>query len=469
MSENQLCRIDAEQAVLGAILICNKALAQVSDWLTEADFYRADHRAIYRAIVTLSATGKPFDAVTMAEHLTGEEDNSGYALHLASTTPSAANIVAYAEIVVEYSRLRQAADVARALLTAILEPAGRSSRDLIADAQHKLSLLSVDRSGGLQPVKIAVKEWFSDISARYESGEKYSGRLTPWAGLNDLTLGLKPSDLIVLAGRPGMGKSVGGFGLAAFDALRGGRPAVFSLEMSRAQMVEREIAALGEIPFEWLRAPDKHAKDAHGEDVSDLYWSRATRAAQSLIGSRMVVDDSPALSIAQICARARRAHIQSPLTMVIVDHLHIVKIKGGDNIANQLGDISKGAKALAKELGIPVVLLAQLNRANTKRENKRPDMTDLRASGEIEQDADYILLLHREDYYDEDSYAKGLVEVIVGKARHAKTRMIPLLNRLDEMRLEDWQGALPQPPEKPRPTTNGSKFGSRSKNREFYP
>jgi replicative DNA helicase len=282
-----------------------------------------------------------------------------------------------------------------------------------------------------------------------------------------LTLGLKPADLLVLAGRPGMGKSVGGFGIAAFDALRGGRTAVFSLEMSAAQMVEREISALGDIPYEWLRNPEKGFKDEHGQFVSDTYWSRASLAASDLIKSGMLVDDTPALTIQQIAARAKRAHLQAPLTMVVIDHLHIVKIKGGDNVVNQLGDVSRGAKALGKELRCPVVLLAQLNRGNTARADKRPTMADLRGSGEIEQDADYILLLHREDYYDENSYARGLVEMIVGKARHAKARVLYLFNRLDKMRFEDCEGELPKKPEPEKKIVARSSWESRKPKQDF--
>lgn len=463
------CRIDAEQSVLGALLLDSSALVRISDWLTADDFYRRDHQVLYGAIVDLAAGNKPVDAVTLGDWIEAQASDmdAGYAFELTSQTPSAANIVAYAEIVVEYSRRRQLLAIGWELSSAVQAP-GMSSSDIVAQAQHKLSGLGFERVTGLQPVKAAVKEWFADISARYESQEKYSGRLTPYAGLNDLTLGLKPADLIVLAGRPGMGKSVAGFGLGAFDALRGGRPAIFSLEMSRAQMIEREISALGDIPHEWLRNPEKEAKDEHGERMSDTYWSRASTAARDLTASGMLVDDTPSLTIQQIAARAKRAHLQAPLTMVVIDHLHIVKIKGGDNVVNQLGDVSRGAKALAKELRCPVVLLAQLNRGNTTRTDKRPTMADLRGSGEIEQDADYILLLHREDYYDENSYARGLVEMIVGKARHAKARVLHLFNRLDHMRFEDWQGELPKPPEKATPTVRKSPW-KKGKSPEFYP
>jgi replicative DNA helicase len=462
-----MVRFDAEQSVLGCMLIDARALPKVQDWLVEADFAHAAHRALYTAILALAGQGKPFDHVTLAESLegdgtVGEVGGARYVLELASTTPSAANVVAYAEIVVEKSRLRQAADIGAALAEGARS--GKSSTDLAAMAMSRLAAIQGDASRqGLQPIKAAVGEFFRELQHRYESGEKMSGRLTPWKGVNELTLGLKPADCIVVAGRPGMGKSVAGFGLATFDAMRGGRPAVFSLEMSQAQFVEREVAAIGEIPHEWLRAPDKDTRDEHGEFVADAYWTRTSRAMQQLVASKLVIDDTPGITIEQIAARARRAHLQAPLTMVVIDHLHIVKVKGGDGLVHQLGDVSRGAKKLAKELKCPVVLLAQLNRTNEQRADKRPTMADLRGSGEIEQDADYILLLHREDYYDEDAPSAGLVELIVGKARHARKRTVALQNRLDQMRFDDWQGPLPEAKPKATATVRGMPLPERKR------
>jgi replicative DNA helicase len=451
--------LEAEQAVLGALMLDERALLRVQDWLLESDFYRRDHQLIYRAISELAACGKPFDAVTLGEWFESQGHaeqvgGSAYVLELASTTPSAANVVAYGEIVIERSRFRQLMDIGSALADAAAAPSGRESRDLVAHAMAKLGQFSPERAGGLVPIKAAAKAFATALIERYESQAKFSGRLTPWHDVNELTLGLKPADLIVVAGRPGMGKSVAGFGLATFDALRGGRPAVFSLEMSAEQFVEREIAAIGEIPHAWLRNPDKHAEEA------DAYWARSSRAIQDLVGSQLLIDDAPALTIEQIAARSRRAHLQAPLTMVVIDHLHIVRLKGGENTVRELGDVSRGAKKLAKELRCPVVLLAQLNRGNEQRADKRPTMADLRGSGEIEQDADYILLLHREDYYDESSYAAGMMEVIVGKARNARRQNIALRSRLDQMRFDDWEGALPVPPERAKPARAARGFSS---------
>jgi replicative DNA helicase len=430
-------RVEAEQAVLGAILIHNPALAQVQGWLSESDFYRADHQRLYREILSLAASGQPFDSVTLAEM--EPADGQRYVLELASTTPSAANIVAYAEIVVEQSRLRQAIDAGMTLANNAYEPAGRSSADVVAMAQSTLAGLQASVSrGGLQDMAACMKSWWAGLLERYETGERMTGLPTPWAALNDLTFGLQPSDLIVVGARPAMGKSVIGFNLAAFTALRGNRVALFSLEMPREQVVQRCVSALGEIPHDWLRSPavDKNAD----------YWGRLTAAVPQLKAAPLLIDDQAALTVEQIVARTKRAHMQSPLSLVVVDHLHIVRIKG-DNPVRELGDVSRALKALAKELSIPVVLLAQLNRGNTGRPDKRPTMADLRASGEIEQDADFVMLPHREDYYrpDPETHDNAL-ELIIGKARNAPAgKSIWLQTRFDIMRLDDWEGSPPKP------------------------
>lgn len=434
-------RIDAEQSVLGALLLNNAALAQVQGWLSADDFYRDDHRSLYRAITALAASGKPYDSVTLAMQVEGETgDGAGYVLALASNTPSAANIVAYAEIVVEASRLRQAIDVGMRLADGGYHPEGRSSADVVAMAQHALAgLQSSSSRGGLQPMDAAMRVWWAGLLSRHESGERMTGLPTPWRALNDLTFGLQPSDLIVVGARPAMGKSVLGFNLAAFTALRGNRVALFSLEMPTDQVVQRCVSALGEIPHDWLRSP--------AADPSQDHWSRLSSTVPQLKSAPLLIDDQAALTVEQIVARAKRAHLQSALSLVVVDHLHIVRIKG-DNPVRELGDVSRALKALAKELNIPVVLLAQLNRGNTGRTDKRPTMADLRASGEIEQDADFVMLPHREDYYraDESTHDHAL-ELIIGKARNAPAgKSVWLRTRFDIMRLDDWDGPPPTPP-----------------------
>jgi replicative DNA helicase len=434
-------RVDAEQAVLGAVMLDNRALARVSDWLTEGDFSRADHRAIYRAILALASAGKPFDQVTLAEGLEGEgdaEEAGGvrYILELASTTPSVANVVAYAEIVAEASRLRRALDIAAQLAADARAPAGRSAADVMANASALLSVLQSQTSrGGLQQIKRPMKVWWEELLRRHEGGHALTGLPTPWRAINDVTFGLQPGHLIVLGGRPGMGKSVLGFNLSAFTALRGNRVALFSLEMGESEVIERCVSALGEIPNTWLRSP---AADRDAD-----HWPKLSSTVPQLRDAPLLIDDQPALAVEQICSRARRAHLQSPLSLVVIDHMHIVKLTGKDTV-RELGEVSRALKALAKELRIPVVALAQLNRANVARQDKRPTMGDLRASGEIEQDADLILLPHREDYYRADGEQKDhAIELVIGKGRSLPASSIWLRERFDIMRADDWEGSPP--------------------------
>lgn len=430
--------VDAEQAVLGALMVDARKIAEISDWLSPEDFYLAQHQGIYREILSLANAGQAVDVVTVAERLDGRED-TGYILSLGSGSFSTANVTSYAEIVLEKSRLRQAIDVGTTLANGAFDAQGRSSSDVVAMAQHALSTLQTTaQRGGLQPIKGAMKAWSRTLMERFERGETMTGLPTPWLEVNGLTFGLQPSDLIVIGGRPGMGKSVLGFNLASFTALRGHRVAMFSLEMSQVQVAQRCVAALGGISNKWLRSP--------ASNPTADYWDKVTPAVQSLADAPLLLDAQPSLTIEQICARARRAHMQAPLSLLVVDHIHIVRTRG-DNPVRELGDISRGLKALAKELNIPVVALAQLNRANTQRTNRRPTMADLRQSGEIEQDADFIFLPHREDYYrdnpDEHDHA---LELIVGKGRDAvPDKQIFLRTRFDIMRLDDWEGAIPQP------------------------
>jgi replicative DNA helicase len=435
--------IEAEQAVLGGLMLRGSALAEIADWIGEEDFYRRDHRAIYRAITQLAREGKPFDAVTLgewfhAQNLADLVGGTSYVIELANSTPSAANIVAYADIVREKSALRREIDVATKVISAAFDPGAKTSELIAHEAAHALMQLAGNsRLAGPQSAKAAVRTWFECLHERYEAREEITGVLTPWRVVNDCVLGWQPKNLTVIAGRPGMGKTILGWQAAYFNALRGKRTLVFSLEMSTDELIQRAVSGIGQIPHDSLRRPACMAE----ED-----WPKVTYGLTAISEAALDIDDQPSLTAEQIIARARREHLKKPLTMILIDHLHEIKRAGRDTV-NELGDAARAFKALSKELGIPVLLNAQLNRVNTTRTDRRPTLADLRASGAIEEIADIVLLVHREDYYDAKHYMRGVIELIVAKGRNLRSgETLYLANRYDEMRAVDWEGSLPKPP-----------------------
>ncbi|MDF4024111.1 replicative DNA helicase [Luteibacter sp. PPL201] len=437
---------ESEQAVLGGLMLDPDALPRVADWLKADDFYRADHRWLFMAIVGLRERKSPCDAITLGEwfEANGLSDavDRVYLLELASTTPSAANIVAYAEIVVERARLRQTLDVATRMLEACWRP-GASSEAIIGHAAHELAAIQVSRlRGGLTPIKPAMSRLFDQMQGRYEEAEKAGkdarpllGMPWPWRDMNRVTKGLRDGVLYVVGARPNMGKTVFGLQAAIFNALRGEHVAVFSVEMSTDECMARAVAATGMIPHDWVDNPTPYDDDA------ETHWSRLSDAAGQLIGSTLLVDDTPSITIDQLMARARRAHRQKPIRLIVVDHIHDMGVDEKRELRREYGRIVQGAKTLAKELNCPVILMAQLNRLAGQRKDPRPVMSDLRESGEIEQKADVILFLHRDDYYDKNSKRRGIVDVILAKGRNIKTgENVELVNCFEQMRLKDNEG-----------------------------
>lgn len=435
--------IDAEQAVLGGLMLAPKALPKVSELLAAESFYRHDHAAIWRAIVALDEKRKPFDAVTLCDWFEaagqGElVENGAYLIQLASSTFSAANIVAHAEIIAGKALQRQLIEAGSAIVEGAFKPEGRDVSELLADAQHRIVTLQPKQRGGLQLGGDSLNEWFADLQRRYESGTTMTGIPTPWFGVNKATHGLQRGELTLLAARPSMGKSIAGMNLALFAALRGLRVAVFSLEMSRKQIHRRNIASLGQVPHDWLLAP------THEHD----HWGAVVAAVRQIKGANLYIDDTPDLTIGQVMARARNLQLREPIDLIVIDHIHDFKIKA-DEARFEYGRIAQGGKTLAKEFDCPVVALAQLNRNVGSRVDKRPTMPDLRESGELEQKADLILFLHREDYYDKGTHLKGVVEMIVAKGRDIEAgQTIHLANDYAHMALRDWEGEIPKAPPK---------------------
>jgi len=418
--------IEAEQAVLGGLMLSSEAWDKVADRITEGDFYRRDHALIFRAIGELSNKSMPADAVTLGEWFEAQGiaelvGGSRYILELANTTPSAANIAAYADIVREKSVLRQLIDAGTEIAGDAFVPEGRSSHELLETAEQKVFRIAEAGARGRKgfvSMGAAVKEAFAQLQHRYENRGAVTGLATGLRDFDDMTAGLQPSDLIILAARPSMGKTALALNMAEYAAIKGKKAvAVFSMEMSASQLAFRLISSLGRINQQHLRT---------GE-LEDADWPRVTSAIQLLKDAKIFIDDTPALSPGELRARARRLKREHDLGLIVIDYLQLMAVPGTrENRATEISEISRSLKALAKELNVPVIALSQLNRSLEQRTDKRPVMADLRESGAIEQDADVIVFIYRDDYYNKESPDKGLAEIIIGKQRNGPTGSVKL-------------------------------------------
>jgi replicative DNA helicase len=418
--------IDAEQAVLGGLMLDERAWERIADKLNEEDFYRKDHRLIYRALSELSEKNMPCDAVTIGEWfdsngLSELVGGSSYILQLANSTPSAANIVAYAEIVREKSILRQLIDAGTEITGDGFQPEGRSTQEILEGAEQKVFRIAESGARGRKnfvAMRTAVKEAFQILHQRYESKGSVTGLATGFNDLDELTAGFQPSDLIIVAARPSMGKTALAVNFAEHAALKSKKAcAIFSMEMSSSQLAFRLISSLGRINQQHLRTGD----------IQEEEWPRVTSAITMLSDAKIFIDDTPALSPGELRARARRLKREHDLGLIVIDYLQLMQVPGNkENRATEISEISRGLKALAKELNIPVIALSQLNRSLEQRTDKRPVMADLRESGAIEQDADVILFIYRDEYYNPESNDKGQAEIIIGKQRNGPTGTIKL-------------------------------------------
>jgi replicative DNA helicase len=368
----------------------------------------------------------PCDAVTLGEWFESNKlaelvGGSSYILQLANSTPSAANIVAYAEIVREKSILRQLIDAGTEITGDGFQPEGRSTQEILEGAEQKVFRIAESGARGRKSfvaMRAAVKEAFQILHQRYESKGSVTGLATGFADLDELTAGLQPSDLIIVAARPSMGKTALAVNFAEHAAMRSKKAvAIFSMEMSASQLAFRLISSLGRINQQHLRTGD----------IQEEEWPRVTSAITMLSDAKIFIDDTPALSPAELRARARRLKREHDLGLIVIDYLQLMAVPGNkENRATEISEISRGLKALAKELNIPVIALSQLNRSLEQRTDKRPVMADLRESGAIEQDADVILFIYRDEYYNPESSDKGLAEIIIGKQRNGPTGTVKL-------------------------------------------
>ncbi|MFC3549587.1 replicative DNA helicase [Lysobacter cavernae] len=419
--------VEAEQAVLGGLMLTSEAYDRIADQLSEHDFYRRDHQLIFRAICELAEKNRPFDAVTLGEWfesmgLAEQVAGGAYLIELASTTPSAANIAAYAEIVRDKAILRQLIDVGTGIVNDGFQPDGRESSEILEEAERQvLAIAQANNSGktDFTPVNKALSEAFDVLQTRFASGGSVTGLPTGYTELDELTAGLQKTDLIILAARPAMGKTTLALNMAEYAAFRSKLPvAVFSMEMSASQLALRLISSVGRVNAQRLRTGQLEDED----------WSRVTSAIRQLREAKIFIDDEPGLSPVKLAAKARRLKREHGLGLIVIDYLQLMSVPGNnENRATEISEISRSLKGLAKELQVPIIALSQLNRSLETRADKRPVMADLRESGAIEQDADMIMFIYRDDYYNkENSPDKGLAEVIIGKQRSGPTGSLKL-------------------------------------------
>jgi replicative DNA helicase len=411
--------LQAEQSLLGGLLLDNQTWDTVADRVVETDFYHKDHRLIFRAIAELADKQKPFDVVTLSEILekTGELQDAGglaYLSTLAKDTPSAANIGAYADIVRDRSVLRQLIHVGTDISDSAFKPEGRDTAELLENAERHVFQIAEQRQrgqGGFTPIKALLAKAVDKIEMLYEQEGSITGAATGFTDFDEKTSGLQASDLIIVAGRPSMGKTSFAMNMAENIAIKGDKPvAVFSMEMPGDQLAMRMMSSLGRI--------DQHR--VRTGKLEDDEWPRLTSAINLLAETKLFIDDTPALTPTEVRSRARRLMREyGQLGLIVLDYLQLMQSpSSGDNRVQQISDISRGLKALAKELHVPVVALSQLNRNLEQRPNKRPVMSDLRESGSIEQDADVIVFIYRDEVYNPDSSDKGTAEIIIGKQRN---------------------------------------------------
>ncbi len=421
--------IESEQSVLGGLMLDNNAWEKVADIITDSDFYRQDHRLIYHHICKLIEHNKPADVVTVAESLeiSAELQNIGglaYIGAIVQNTPSAANIKRYAEIVRERSIMRNLAQIGVQITDSAYNPAGRSAANLLDEAEAKVFEIAEEGARGkegfidIQPLLKQVVERIELLYSQ-DNPSNVTGIASGFHDLDQKTSGFQPGDLIIVAGRPSMGKTAFSLNIAEHVALELNKSvAVFSMEMGGAQLAMRMLGSVGKL--------DQHKVRTGRLDDQD--WPRLTHALGKLNEAPIFIDESAALNALELRARARRLYRQQgELGLIVVDYLQLMSSSSqGENRATEISEISRALKGLAKELKVPVIALSQLNRSLEQRPNKRPVMSDLRESGAIEQDADVILFIYRDEVYNPDSQDKGIAEIIIGKQRNGPIGKVDL-------------------------------------------
>lgn len=421
--------IEAEQSVLGGLLLDNAAWDKIADMVSADDFYRFDHRLIFQHIVKLINASRPADVITVFDSLTSAakaEDAGGitYLNALAQNTPSAANIRRYAEIVRDRGVLRKLITVSDEITSAAFNPQGKEVKQMLDEAESKIFSIAEEGARGsqgfqeIQPLLTQVVERIDELYNR-DNQNDITGVPTGFVDLDRMTSGLQPGDLIIVAGRPSMGKTAFSVNIGETVAVESGLPvAIFSMEMGGTQLAMRMLGSVGRL--------DQHRLKTGR--LNDDDWPRLTHAIQKMNDAQIYIDETPALNSIELRARSRRlSRTCGKLGLIIVDYLQLMSANSpGENRATEISEISRNLKGLAKELNCPVIALSQLNRSLEQRPDKRPVMSDLRESGAIEQDADLILFIYRDEVYNPDSPDKGTAEIIISKQRNGpigKVRM----------------------------------------------
>lgn len=433
--------IEAEQAVIGGLMIRPKAWMDVADIVAASDFYRADHQMIFGAIAEILETGTEADVITLAEKLDGAGNlqrcgGMQYLGDLQNETPSAANVVAYARIVRDKAQRRELIKAGSQIVSDAYGDGDREITDLLDEAQRTvLAIGEEDDKEKLSSMSDVWQDYLPELKARSELDGALRGITTGFNDLDQLTGGLQKKDLILVAGRPSMGKTVFAQNLLEACAIGGkGRALFFSMEMGRLEVMDRIVSNQANVDLNSIRTAL----------LSEPQWTGIVSAMQRTKDSGLWIDERANLSVPQIRATARRAHRRFGLDLIVIDYLQLMRITNPQAKRYEgLGDITRGLKSLAKELDVPVVLLSQLNRGVEQRPNKRPVMSDLKESGDIEQDADVILMLYRGEYYD-SSDQPGVAEVIIRKQRQGQLGTVQLMNQFHRMRFSDFDPMLAQ-------------------------
>ncbi len=415
--------LEAEAGVLGAVLLNNEVLSHLTEILDREDFYRTGNRLLYEVMLELFDRGSPIDLVTASEALRqkGLLEKAGGAAYLAGLTnqvPSVENAVHYARIVRDRSILRKLIWVSAGIASEGYGSGAEVGEYLDRAEQAIFEVTARKVRPSFTRVKDILKDTFAKIEELYEKKDLVTGVPTGYHDLDQLTAGLQPSDLVIIAGRPGMGKTSFVLNIAQYAAIETGTPvAFFSLEMSKEQLVMRLLCAEARVDSHRLRRGM----------LRDSDWPKLTRAAGTLAEAPIFIDDSPGITTLDLRAKSRRLKSEANLGMIIVDYLQLMRGRGSYDVREQeISEISRSLKGLAKELSVPVVALSQLNRGVESRADKRPLISDLRESGAIEQDADVIMFIYRDEVYNKESTDKGIAEIIVGKQRHGPTDLVRL-------------------------------------------